>query len=203
MANRTYSSDQLGHWEECISLPPRFRRLASPILDLEYLITLHTHQIVKIPYENLSLHYTPTPRVSLNPQDLFQKIVGNARGRGGYCMEGSIFFNSILRSLGFKVERGVGVPQGKYDGWVHIVNIVTLPDGSKYSVDVAFGGDGQVVPLPLTPFSEEPPVFTNFGSQQIRLIHAPVPPENQESPAATQSLSSQYAKFVDEEPQRF
>ncbi|CAG8954086.1 hypothetical protein HYFRA_00009189 [Hymenoscyphus fraxineus] len=68
---------------------------------------------------------------------------------------------------------------------------------------VAFGGDGQVVPLPLTPFPEEPPVFTNFGSQQIRLIHAPIPPETRESPTATQILSSQYAKFVDEEPQRF
>lgn len=68
---------------------------------------------------------------------------------------------------------------------------------------MAFGGDGQVLPLPLTPSPKEAPIFTNIGSQQIRLIHAPVSPEDRESPAATQVLSSQYTTSVDPEPQKF
>lgn len=110
MASRTYTPEQVALWEDYVSLPRRFQLHTSPKLNLEYLTVLHTHQIARIPYENLLLHYSATYRVSLNPQDLFQKIVGDARGRGGYCMEGSIFFNSILRSLGFRVEmRGVRI----------------------------------------------------------------------------------------------
>lgn len=47
----------------------------------------------------------------------------------------------------------------------HIVNIVTFPDGSKYHSDVAFGGDGATVPMPLV----ENLVHQNLGTQQIRL----------------------------------
>jgi arylamine N-acetyltransferase len=55
---------------------------------------------------------------------------------------------------------------------LHIVNIVTLPTGQRYMLDVAFGGDGATKPLPL--ISEH--VSHNLGTQEIRLIYAPIPP---------------------------
>lgn len=78
-----------------------------------------------MPYENLSLHYSKKHEVSLEPQELFQKIVGNKRGRGGYCMENNVFFNHVLRALGFRVHlvgvkirlRKGGVPGGNFTGW--------------------------------------------------------------------------------------
>lgn len=78
------------------------------------------------PYENLDLHYAARERsISLDPQHLYQKIVVDGRGRGGYCMELSLFYNHILRSLGFDVytagvkirTRDQGVPRGDYIGW--------------------------------------------------------------------------------------
>lgn len=52
---------------------------------------------------------------------------------------------------------------GGYRG--HIVNIIIFPDGSKFHDDVAFGGDGPTIPLPL----EDGRVHLNLGTQEIRL----------------------------------
>jgi arylamine N-acetyltransferase len=51
------------------------------------------------------------------------------------------------------------------------VNIVTLPDGSKYVVDVGFGGDGPTMPMPL--ISEQP--MRNLGAQEVRLVYDRIP----------------------------
>jgi len=120
-----YTTSQLDAWEEYVSLPPRFRRSANPPLNIEYLTSLHIYQISAVPYENLILHYSKDHKVSLDPQFLFKKIVTDARGRGGYCMENSIFFNHVLKGLGFQVytagvrirPRVGGVPGGEYTGW--------------------------------------------------------------------------------------
>ncbi|KAF4966603.1 hypothetical protein FSARC_5723 [Fusarium sarcochroum] len=88
-------------------------------------------------------------------------------------MEIAILYNHILRAMGFDAyTAGVrtrgrleGVPRGDYPGWNHIVNIVTFPDGSKYHSDVAFGGDGATMPMPLI----DGLVHENLGTQQIRL----------------------------------
>ncbi len=120
-----YSAEQIAHYENLISLPKQFHFSSNPPLNISYLTTLHIHQISSIPYENLQLHYSITHNISLDPQILFKKIVTDARGRGGYCMENSIFFNHILRALGFQVytagvrirPRVGGVPVGDYIGW--------------------------------------------------------------------------------------
>ena len=70
---------------------------------LEFLRILQIHQLSKVPFENLSIHYSAHHTVSLDADTLYEKIVGNARGRGGYCMENNCFFGTILRTLGFKV----------------------------------------------------------------------------------------------------
>ncbi|KAL2064693.1 hypothetical protein VTL71DRAFT_3831 [Oculimacula yallundae] len=180
-----YTLSQISAYEAHISLPTRFHHSSSPPLDIKYLTALHVHQISTSPYENLQLHYSKTHRVSLDPQDIFKKIVTNKRGRGGYCMENSIFFNHVLRALGFTVytagvrvrPRVGGVPTGKYAGWFHIVNIVTLPSGEKYMVDVGFGGDGATKPLPMISGH----VSTNLGPQEVRLLHSTIPEQVDQS----------------------
>jgi len=62
---------------------------------------LQKYQLCKVPFENLSLHYSQTKLLSLEPDDLFEKIV--VRNRGGYCMEVNHFFGCMLKSMGFEV----------------------------------------------------------------------------------------------------
>lgn len=120
-----YSPDQLSQFLNYISIPSKYHLASNPQRDLAYLTALVTHTLSAIPYENLSLHYSPDHTISLEPQHLFRKIVGNARGRGGYCMENSLFFNQVLKGLGFDAypvgvrirHRVDGVPQGEYIGW--------------------------------------------------------------------------------------
>ncbi|KAH7348797.1 hypothetical protein BKA65DRAFT_594557 [Rhexocercosporidium sp. MPI-PUGE-AT-0058] len=180
-----YTTQQLDAYETHISLPFHFHRSSSPPHDICYLTALHIHQISTAPYENLQIHYSSTHTVSLDPQVLFKKIVTDKRGRGGYCMENSIFFNHILRGLGWTVytagvrirPRVGGVPGGDYIGWVHIVNIVTLSTGEKYMLDVGFGGDGATKPLPLISGH----ITNNLGTQEIRLIHSTIPQQVDQS----------------------
>ncbi|KAG0647465.1 putative acetyltransferase [Hyphodiscus hymeniophilus] len=180
-----YSSSQIEAWDKHVSLPTRFQSSQKPTKNIEYLNALHVHQIAAVPYENLILHYSKDHAVSLDPQKLYQKIVTDTRGRGGYCMENSILFNHVLRGLAFQVytagvrirPRVGGVPSGDYIGWVHIVNIVTLPDGSQYMLDVGFGGDGATKPLPLISGHVE----QNLGPQEIRLLYSTIPQQIDQS----------------------
>ena len=118
-----YTDEQIDRYLEYVQIPPQFRRSAKPALDIEFLTALHVHQLAAIPYENLVLHYSKAHAVSLDPAVLYEKLLRN--GRGGYCMENIIFFNHILRALGFTVYtagararlRVDGVPGGAYSGW--------------------------------------------------------------------------------------
>lgn len=50
------------------------------------------------------------------------------------------------------------------------MNIVILEDGSVWSCDVGFGGDGPTSPLALSATPEQDPeVVTNLGAQEVRL----------------------------------
>ena len=121
-----YTPSQIPAFLEHVRLPSKYHPINTPPRDLAFLTDLHTHTISTLPYENLALHYTTTNRtISLDPQDLYQKIVLGGRGRGGYCMELSILYNHILRGLGFDVytagvkirRREGGVPHGDFVGW--------------------------------------------------------------------------------------
>ena len=121
-----YTPAQIRAFLDLIDIPQKHLRDGSPSRDLEFLTNLHTHTISTLPYENLSLHYSTTNRIiSLEPRDLYRKIVLDGRGRGGYCMELSILYNHILRGLGFDVytagvkirRREGGVPHGDFVGW--------------------------------------------------------------------------------------
>lgn len=58
----------------------------------------------------------------------------------------------------------------------HMLNIVTV-SGNKYILDVGFGSSGPTHPLPL----KEKQILTNVGSQQMRLLHGPIPDFTQSS----------------------
>lgn len=59
-----YSPEQIDLYEEYISLPSKYRRKNNPSPTIDYLTSLHIHQISAIPYENLLLHYSPAHSVS-------------------------------------------------------------------------------------------------------------------------------------------
>ena len=128
------TSEQLSEFLRYIGLPQRYHLESDPPRDLAFLKALHIHTISTVPYENLSLHYSKTRTISTDPQDAFQKVVGDGRGRGGYCMELSLLFNHILRGLGFKAYtagvrirlRENGVPAGDYIGW-SVIALPTIP----------------------------------------------------------------------------
>jgi arylamine N-acetyltransferase len=118
-----YSLDQLKAYLSLIDLPKHYWPDAHPTRDFAMLKALHVHAISTHPYENLSLHYSPTVNVSLKSEDIYEKFMNN--GRGGYCFEHGIFFNHILRAMGFSAYmagvrirmRVDGVPVGDYSGW--------------------------------------------------------------------------------------
>ena len=119
------------------------------------LTSLQTYQLATVPFENISLHYSPSHEISLDPEHLYRKIV--THGHGGYCMENNLFFGTVLRTLGYKLhsvgarvnESVSGSGSTDYMGWGHMVNIVTLDDGKKYMVDVGYGGSGPIRPMLL------------------------------------------------------
>jgi arylamine N-acetyltransferase len=175
MASPTFTPAQLEIYFNRIQLPEKYRPASNHPLDLTLLTALHIHHISTVPYENLIIHYSPHRKITLDAPTLFQKIVANSRGRGGYCMESTLLFLFVLRDLGFNVYptgvrirlRENGVPVGNFIGLVHIVLIVKLAgSGEKFVIDTAFGGDGPTKPLPL----KHDFVTTNLGTQENRYI---------------------------------
>lgn len=109
----TYSEEELERYLSHVKYP-REQHAQDP---LETLAQLMSRQIARVPFESLSLHYSQSKRLSLDPDALFQKIVADSKG--GYCMELNAFFGGMLRSLGYKVLNVGGrvkVPNG-WTGW--------------------------------------------------------------------------------------
>ena len=109
---------------------------------LNFLELLQKHQLCKVPWENLTQHYSWHKVINVKPKHLFRKIVRQP-GRGGYCMEANFFFHTVLLSLGFDVymcgSRIYKPAKKGYGGWTHVVNLVTIA-GVKYLLDGGFGG---------------------------------------------------------------
>lgn len=81
-----YSIDQLDAFLSYVQVPSKFLLKNDPPRDIAFLTALHTHTLSTIPYENLTIHYSKSHTIILEPQHLFKKIVADGRGRGGYCM---------------------------------------------------------------------------------------------------------------------
>ncbi|KAH7028881.1 uncharacterized protein B0I36DRAFT_324714 [Microdochium trichocladiopsis] len=213
----TYSRQQLEQYFDLICLPAERRRfslstetnggstngLSDKADDLAYLSLLMKHQVVRVPFENLTQHYSWHKIVDPRPSHLYKKIVGAASpavprpptqngdrdnsavpiggGRGGYCMEVNSFFHTVLLSLGFDVylagARVWSPTEKRYSGFSHCVNIVTI-SGVRYLVDVAFGGNVAIAPLPLPDFefAEEGagPTHEHIPPARMRVVRAPI-----------------------------
>ncbi|KAL2132214.1 hypothetical protein VTI74DRAFT_4070 [Chaetomium olivicolor] len=165
----TYTEEQLDRYLKHIRFPQVHVRRDVSRDPLGFLTALQVHHMARVPFESLSLHYSKHRLLSLDPEDLFEKIVES--GRGGYCMEVNTLFAAVLRSLGYTLySAGARVkgPNG-YKGWDHMVNIVTI-GSTRYLVDVGFGSNGSASPQPLDndrEFDAVPPVV---GRLQYRKL---------------------------------
>ncbi|KAK3617918.1 hypothetical protein LTR22_026555 [Elasticomyces elasticus] len=185
-----YTPQQLHAVYDRINLPARYRYepgdFSREVVKHHdghgFLEALVTHTLAHIPFENLSLHYSPTHAVSIHPDALFQKIIRADMGRGGYCLENNVFLGTVMRSLGFNVmsvgarinrigKGGVGNGDGStsFGGWSHMVNLVTIR-GEVYVVDVGFGPGGPARPMKLVDGKVEANMASH-PSQVIRLRH--------------------------------
>jgi N-hydroxyarylamine O-acetyltransferase len=110
---------------------------------------LHFAHVHNVPFENLDIHLGKA--LSLNPAELFAKIV--TRKRGGYCYEVNSFFAMILRTFGFQVQCLLArVLYGFSDlrPRSHQLLLVTV-DNESWIADVGFGSCCLREPMRLTP----------------------------------------------------
>jgi N-hydroxyarylamine O-acetyltransferase len=134
-----------------LDLDRYFRRIGHQGPDsptMETLEALHLRHLAAIPFENLDPVLGRPVRLDL--ASLQAKIVD--AGRGGYCFEQNTLFAAVLRGLGFAVttlEARVRPPGASQRlGRTHGVLRVDLA-GAPWLVDVGFGGDGILGPVPL------------------------------------------------------
>lgn len=113
----------------------------------EFLCRLQQAHIFCVPYENLDI-VSGVP-LSLEPDDIFDKVVG--KGRGGYCFELNCLYAHLLEELGFRVRsflgrflRGVeGVPVRRH----RLIGVEC--EGNTYVCDVGLGQSAPRQPLVL------------------------------------------------------
>ena len=113
----------------------------------EQMNTVHMRHVMSIPFENLDA-YMKKP-VSLNPVDIYNKLV--LQKRGGYCFEMNALLFLAMQAMGFEIKpyaARVCRARTGYSGFSHRVNIVSL-EGSRYILDVGFGGTGFLTPVLL------------------------------------------------------
>lgn len=117
-----------------------------PKADYATLEALHRAHLLEITYENLDIHLGKT--VTLDMDDIYQKIVVNKRG--GWCYEMNGLFAWALREIGFEVTLLAGTVNRNTRARViegnHLILLVTLD--RPYLADVGFG-NGFLEPLPL------------------------------------------------------
>ncbi|KAI5460465.1 arylamine N-acetyltransferase 1 [Mariannaea sp. PMI_226] len=147
----------------------------SPRKQLEILKLLTKCHLCNVPFENLTLHYSWHRVIEVDPQVLYSKII-ETPGRGGYCMENNTLFNTLLVTLGFEAymagSRVYQANLGKYDGFSHCVNIVTIAE-EQYLVDVGFGANGPNQPIKLDPNSRQAHKY--MGDMEVRVRFDAIP----------------------------
>lgn len=104
----SYSTEQLSRYFDRIGLLQSYREssVAQKNNDqdsLDFLGLLQRYQLAAVPFENLSLHYSAHRTISIDHEEVFEKIIDNKSHRGGYCMENSTLFGTVLRSVGYDV----------------------------------------------------------------------------------------------------
>lgn len=123
-------------------------------------------------------------------------------------METGILFHTLLRSLNLRslnlrtymaparsrLRDVNNVPIGPFSGISHLVQIVTLPDNTRYALDVCFGGDGPTKPMPL----ESCKIIRNLGAQEVRLVNRHLD-EHRDTEGQLKSWVYEYRNSVERE----
>lgn len=103
----------------------------------ENLCALQSAHLQAVPFENLSIHNDEP--IILDDIHLFDKVI--RRGRGGFCYELNGLFSTLLRQLGFSVDRlSARVARGGGElspEFAHMTLLVNLDQ--RWLVDVGFG----------------------------------------------------------------
>ena len=172
----TFSHEQLDQYFDRIALPQpkRIFNVSSLGADeqLLYLTALLKHQLARIPFENLTQHYSGHRVVDVKPLHIFRKVIDHP-GWGGYCMEANSLLHHLLLSLGFDCYIAAGrvwTPAEKWTGWTHLVNLVTIGD-TKYLCDSGFGTNEPIVPIPLQHNAQRVQVWP----AESKLVHESLP----------------------------
>mgnify|MGYP000851760835 CR=1 FL=1 len=129
---------------------------------VETLRGLHRAHVMTVPFENLNIHLGRP--VSLDPSDLFRKIV--VERRGGYCFELNGLFALLLEDIGFTVTRLAARVLYGTEGMrprSHQLLLVHLGE-ERWLADVGFGGQGLREPFPFMAGLEQ-----RQGPDQFRL----------------------------------
>lgn len=119
----TLSPEQINAYLIRIGHPKPSPLESSKDYGLGLLASLQRQHLASVPFENLSIHYSTNHAVTLDPEEVYSKIV--TRRRGGYCMEINLLFGILLRSFGFTLYSVGGrvsydvmhIPGGGYAGW--------------------------------------------------------------------------------------
>jgi N-hydroxyarylamine O-acetyltransferase len=133
-----------------------------PTATLEGVTALMRQQLHTVPFENLDVQ--AGKRVSLDPEHIVEKIIGQRRG--GYCYEINGLFSMALAALGvthiWVAARPMFYPARRPK--THMAVVVQL-QGRQYLCDLGFGSYGITAPLALDTLDE--PVLQ--GHDQFKL----------------------------------
>ncbi|XP_068117702.1 arylamine N-acetyltransferase, pineal gland isozyme NAT-10-like isoform X2 [Hyperolius riggenbachi] len=117
---------------------------SSKASDLEALFEIMYRHVMTLPFENLSVHCREP--ISLNIEDIFEKVV--MKQRGGWCSELNHLLFWVLKSMDYNVVMlATHVYQPHLDEYnpsaTHLLLKVTI-DNKVYIVDGAFGSSSQI-----------------------------------------------------------
>jgi len=128
--------------------------------DVETLTALMRCQLYSVAFENLDVQAGKI--VSIEPQDIVNKIVYHPRG--GYCYEVNGLFAMALDSVGIDYDLIGARPMFYPTRWpkTHMVVLAKIA-GEQYLCDVGFGSFGLRAPFPLSkinqPLQQDDDVF--------------------------------------------
>lgn len=131
--------------------PAYFPRIAMPFpdrIDMDALRAIHLAHVASIPFENIDILLGHP--INLDIPSLRAKLID--RRRGGYCFEQNTLLLSVLRELGCDaraVEARVRAGTVAIRPRTHMAIVVRV-GADDWLVDVGFGGDGPLEPVPMT-----------------------------------------------------
>ena len=119
--------------------------------NLDALIRAH---ITTVPFENITVYdFDQVP--SLDPEDLYKKIVEDRRG--GYCFELNTSLHNLLTSFGYDaypVVVRIVVMGGPLRPYAH-KGVIAMAEGKKWYCDVGYGGPGPKGALEISAREQE------------------------------------------------